>query len=77
MCVVFLPAEDRTVNIVSDQLEPVIPQAKDHIKVIDGNYRDTVGELLSIDNHEGVISAVGGKVHLIPLKSLCKLAKDK
>lgn len=33
MCSVFLPEEDRVVNIVCDHLEPVVPQREDAIKV--------------------------------------------
>lgn len=33
MCSVFLPEEDRVVNIICDHLEPIIPQRGDAFKV--------------------------------------------
>lgn len=34
MCSVFLPEEDRVVNIMCEHLDPVRPQLGDHFKVI-------------------------------------------
>lgn len=36
MCSLFLPDEDRVVNMMADQLEPVRPQRVDRVKVILG-----------------------------------------
>lgn len=36
MCSVFLPDEDRTVNIAPDHLQPVVPARGNKIKVIMG-----------------------------------------
>ena len=36
MCSLFLPDEDRVVNMTADQLEPVQPQRGDSVKVILG-----------------------------------------
>ena len=36
MCSVFLPAEDRTVSIAADHLQPVQPSRGDRVKVIMG-----------------------------------------
>ena len=36
MCSLFLPDEDRVVNMTADQLEPVQPQRGDGVKVILG-----------------------------------------
>jgi hypothetical protein len=36
MCSVFLPDEDRTVNITADHLQPVQPVRGDKVKVIMG-----------------------------------------
>ena len=38
MCSVFLPAEDRTVSIAADHLQPVQPSRGDRVKVIMGKY---------------------------------------
>jgi len=76
MCSVFLPAEDRTVNIVQEQLEPVVPQMDDNVKVIMGEDREAVGKLLSIDNQEGVVEIQNGEVKMLQLRYLCKLGSQ-
>lgn len=38
MCTVFLPAEDRVVNIMCDHLDPVRPQRGDQFKVCFKNF---------------------------------------
>lgn len=64
MCSVFLPDEDRTVSISCDQLEPVIPAWPNPIKVILGEDKERTGQLLSIDNQEGVVKLDGDDVSL-------------
>ena len=74
MSSVFLLKEDRTVNIVSEHLEPVLPRPGDKVKVIFGEDREATGELLSIDNNEGVVKMDGkdGDIRLLHLRYLCK-----
>ncbi|KAK9886433.1 hypothetical protein WA026_016713 [Henosepilachna vigintioctopunctata] len=72
MCSVFLPEEDRVVNIMSDHLDPICPQRGDAFKVIIGEEREATGELLSIDQHEGVVK-LADDIKLMPLQNLCKM----
>ncbi|KAJ8916623.1 hypothetical protein NQ315_000268 [Exocentrus adspersus] len=74
MCSVFLPEEDRVVNIMSDHLDPVRPQRGDQFKVIIGEEREQTGELLSIDVHEGVVK-IKDDITMLPLQNLCKMRK--
>ncbi|RWR99676.1 transcription elongation factor SPT5-like protein, partial [Dinothrombium tinctorium] len=81
MCAVFLLREDRVVNIVSDQLEPVLPEAGDRVKVIFGHRddRELTGKLVSIDNYEGVVeidrpdSTGSSDLRMFHLRYLCKM----
>jgi transcription elongation factor SPT5 len=75
MCSVFLPDEDRVVNIVSEHLEPIVPQRSDQVKVILGEDREAVGQLLSIDNQEGVVKLTSGEVKMLQLRYLCRMKK--
>lgn len=74
MCTLFIPDEDRTVNINSDQLEIVVPERNDQVKVIYGEDKERIGYLLSIDNQEGVVkfSSPISEVRLLPLRYFCK-----
>lgn len=72
MCSVFLPKEDRVVNILGEHLEPVVPKPGDKVKVILGEERESAGKLLSIDHNEGVVK-VGSDFRMIQLSYLCKM----
>uniref|UniRef100_A0A1B6GUV3 Spt5 C-terminal domain-containing protein n=1 Tax=Cuerna arida TaxID=1464854 RepID=A0A1B6GUV3_9HEMI len=72
MCSVFLPDEDRTVSISCEQLEPVIPAWPNPVKVILGEDKERTGDLLSIDNQEGVVKLDGDEVKMLQLRYLCK-----
>ena len=73
MCSIFLPDEDRTVNLQCDQLEPVVPSRGDRVKVILGEDREACGVLLSIDNQEGVVKINNEEVKMLQLRFLCKM----
>lgn len=73
MCAVFLPAEDRVVNLLCEQLEPVVPSPGDQVKVVVGEEREAVGVLLSIDNQEGVVKLNTDAVKMLHLRFLCKM----
>jgi len=73
MCSLFLPDEDRVVNMTADQLEPVRPQRGDRVKVILGEDREASGQLLSIDHQEGVVKLDQEDVKMLQLRYLCKL----
>jgi len=77
MCSVFLPDEDRTVNIPAEHLSPVQPVRGDRVKVIMGEDRDLTGMLLSIDSQEGVVKLdQSGDVKMLQLKYLSKMKSD-
>lgn len=77
MCSVFLPLEDRTVNISPEHLSPVVPQRGDKVKVIMGEDRESTGSLLSIDSQEGVVKIdQTGDVKMLQLRYLCKMKSD-
>jgi transcription elongation factor SPT5 len=65
MCSVLLPDEDRVVNLAAEQLEPVVPQRGDQVKVIVGEDRESTGTLLSIDNNEGVVKSAADEVRML------------
>jgi len=75
MCTVYLPTEDRVVNLVCEQLEPVVPSRDDRVKVILGEDREAVGTLLSIDNQEGVVKLNTDEIKFLQLRFLCKMMK--
>ena len=72
-CAVFLPEEERVVNINGEHLEPVVPAPGNKVKVIFGEDREQVGQLLSIDNQEGVVNMEHSDVKMLNLRYLCKL----
>lgn len=75
MCSVFLPEEDKVVNVSCEHLEPVLPEKNDKAKVILGEEREATGSLLSIDGGEGVIKLDGGEknIKMLPIRYLCKM----
>ncbi|XP_069689905.1 transcription elongation factor SPT5-like isoform X2 [Periplaneta americana] len=73
MSSIFLPAEDRVVNIFQEYLEPVAPKRSDQVKVILGDDREAVGCLLSIDCEDGVVKLTNGELKLLPLRYLCRM----
>ncbi|KAF4528479.1 hypothetical protein B566_EDAN013026 [Ephemera danica] len=58
------------------QLEPVVPQRGDQVKVILGEDREAVGTLLSIDNNEGVVKLSPDEVKMLQLRYLCRMRVD-
>ncbi|KAK8402706.1 hypothetical protein O3P69_000806 [Scylla paramamosain] len=73
MCSVFLPEEERVVNILGEHLEPVTPAQLDRVKVIFGEEREQTGSLLSIDHNEGVVKLDHADVKMLQLRYLCKM----
>lgn len=73
MCSLFLPAEDRVVTVAGDLLEPVVPMRRERVKIILGEDRESTGQLLSIDNQEGVVKLDAGDVRMYQLRFLCKM----
>ncbi|GBM05915.1 Transcription elongation factor SPT5 [Araneus ventricosus] len=73
MCSVFLPQEDRVINILGEHLEPVLPKPGDDIKIIIGPDREETGTLLSIDGSDGVVKLDNNNYRMLNLKFLCKM----
>lgn len=74
MCAVYLPLEDRVVNVLGELLEPVVPQSGDRVKVIAGEDREAVGQLISIENQEGVVKFGTDDIKIMQLRHLCKMS---
>lgn len=74
MCALYLPLEDRVVNVLADLLEPVVPQSGDRVKVIAGEDREAVGQLISIENQEGVVKFGTDDIKIMQLRHLCKMS---
>ncbi|KAK7098266.1 transcription elongation factor SPT5-like [Littorina saxatilis] len=72
-CSVYIPVEDKVVNIACEHLEPVQPEKHDKVKVILGDERETVGSIISIDGSEGVFKTEDGNIRMLPIKHLCKM----
>lgn len=72
-CSVYLPEEERVVNIMGDHLEPVVPQKGDQVKIIAGEFREAVGHLLSIDNQDVVVKLNEDQVQMLQLRFVCKM----
>lgn len=70
VCSVFLPEEDRTVAVESDQLEPIPPNVGDHFKVILGDDRESTGIVTAIEGNRAVCIINEGSA-LKALKELC------
>uniref|UniRef100_A0A2A4K383 Spt5 KOW domain-containing protein n=1 Tax=Heliothis virescens TaxID=7102 RepID=A0A2A4K383_HELVI len=66
--------EDRVVNVLADLLEPVVPQSGDTVKVIAGEDREAVGQLISIENQEGVVKFGTDDIKIMQLRHLCKMS---
>lgn len=71
MCSVYLPVEDRSVSVESDQLEPIQPNVGDDFKVIMGDDREATGVVHTIDDGKAICSLNGLTVYK-SLKELCK-----
>lgn len=74
-CAVFLPEEDRVVTVLSENLEPVLPQPKDHFKLIYGEDRETTGVLLSAHDKDATV-LINGSKKFLPMHYLCKMKAD-
>lgn len=74
-CSVFLPAEDRVVSVIIDNLEPVLPSVKDHFKMIIGEDREITGTVVSREGKDALVN-INGTKKLIPIQHLCKMKQD-
>ncbi|CAH1787389.1 unnamed protein product [Owenia fusiformis] len=76
MCSVFITSEDRVVNVGAEHIQPVIPEKGDKVKVIQGEDRESTGQLLSIDSQEGVVKMENGSLKMLPLSYLCRMPAE-
>lgn len=70
VCSVFLPAEDRTLHIESDYLQPISPGENDCFKVIMGDDRESTGIVHTVDGIRALCT-INEKTTYRPLKELC------
>ena len=70
---VLLKEEDKIFDINLEHLEPVTPDCLDFVKVVLGEDRDAVGQLLALDCREGVVKLMSGEIKLIQLQHLCRM----
>lgn len=77
---VFLPQEDRCVSVPSHELQPVPPEKNsDRVKVIEGEFRDMTGSVVSIDGMDCVIrpdDQPADCIKLLSMKNLCRLKPE-
>ncbi|XP_070567089.1 transcription elongation factor SPT5-like [Ptychodera flava] len=77
MCSVFIPEEDRVVNVHCDHLEPATPSKQDKVKVILGEDRESTGTLINIDGSDGIVKMDQGgpdvQLKILQLRHLGKL----
>lgn len=76
VCSVFLPAEDRTVHIESDGLQPIPPGVNDHFKVIMGEDRESTGVVHNVDGSKAYCTINDKNAYRL-LKELCLLNEDR
>lgn len=72
ICSVYLPAEDRTVAVKSDHLEPIPPGLGDSFKVIMGDDRESVGVVHQIDGHKAIVQ-INDETTYKSLAELCMI----
>lgn len=77
MCSVYIKSEDKVVNVSCEHLEPVSPEVHDKAKVIIGDERELVGQVISIDGNEGVFKIDEKTIRMLPIRYLCKMDKDE
>lgn len=75
-CSVFLPAEDRVVTVLSNNLEPAVPGPGDRFKVIFGEERESVGEFVSMSGSKEALVSINGSKKMMPINYLCKVKMD-
>lgn len=75
MCNAYIPEMDRTVSVAGGNLEPVIPGKNDKVKVIFGEDREMTGELISIDDKDGIVRMdQDGQLKILQLRFLGRIA---
>jgi transcription elongation factor SPT5 len=73
-CRVFFPELQTTITINNDFLKPVVPEKKDKVKIIRGEYKGTIGILIGTSKKDGVIQ-IGTDSSNIRVEELTNLVK--
>ena len=78
-CSVFLPAEERTVTILSEDLEPVVPEEGDRVMILTGDHIGSAGRLHTLFHYakEALIQLDSGANTLVRLTNLAKYRPDE
>lgn len=77
MCSVYIPEIDRTVSVAGGNLEPTVPGKNDKVKVILGEDREMTGELISIDDKDGIVRMdADNQLKILQLRFLGKIASE-
>lgn len=74
VCSVFLPAEDRTVHIESENLQPIPPAAGEYFKVIMGEDRESIGMVHAIEGNKAFCTINDKNTYKL-LKELCSYSQ--
>lgn len=77
ICSLFVPDLQKVVTVLVNQVEPLRPRAKnEHVKILEGEHRDMVCEVVSYDNPDCVLKIHGTEhVLLLPISKLCRVSK--
>lgn len=75
-CSIFLPDEDRVMTVPSSQLEPVVPNIQDPVKLIYGDDREATGILIQINGKDATV-LINKEKRMVPLSHICKIRSDK
>ncbi|KAJ8976751.1 hypothetical protein NQ317_019414 [Molorchus minor] len=75
MCSVFLPEEDRVVNIMSDHLDPLGLREATNLRLLLVKNGNKLASYCRVDVHEGVVK-MKDDITMLPLQNLCKMRKS-
>ena len=56
-------------------LRPVVPKKKDKVKIVSGEFKGLIGELINIDNDDGIVQMVDLDIKIIEMKDLASMDK--
>lgn len=72
---VWLYEEKREFECQAYQMKPVVPMKQDKVVIITGNRRGNLGQLINIDNDDGIVKAAkSSELRILKLDSLAKLS---
>merc|ERR1711981_573113 len=78
LCSVYVPSERKVVSIQGNHLRQLAPIKGDKVKVIQGEDRESIGKLISIDGYDGIVRMEQDKqLKILQLRFLGKVAPDE